>query len=156
YRAGIVGLSDDGHPVQNSQVMRRAMEYSTLFDLPVIDHCEDRDLAAGGCMHEGYYSTLLGLRGMSPAAEELQVARDAILARQTGARVHIAHLATRRSLESVRRAKREKLRVPCEVTPPPLLLPDAAVVGYGTNTKMNPPLRGDDDVAALVDGLVSG
>jgi dihydroorotase len=156
YRAGIVGLSDDGHPVQNSQVMRRAMEYSTLFDLPLIDHCEDRDLAAGGCMHEGYYSTLLGLRGMSPAAEEVQVARDAILARQTGARVHIAHLSTRRSLDAVRRAKREKLRVTCEVTPHHLLLTDAAVVGYDTNTKMNPPLRGDDDVAALVDGLVSG
>jgi len=97
-RTGIVAISDDGRPVQNSQVMRRAMEYSTLFDLPVIDHCEDRDLAAGGCMNEGYYSTLLGLRGINPAAEELHVIRDSIRSRQTRARVHIAHLSTKPSL----------------------------------------------------------
>ena len=112
HRAGIVAISDDGHPVQDSQVMRRAMEYSRLFDLPVIDHCEDKDLAAGGVMNEGYYSTLLGLRGMNPAAEEIQVMRDAILARQTGAQVHIAHISTRRSLEAVVRAKKEdKIRI---------------------------------------------
>jgi len=156
HRAGIVALSDDGHPVQNSQIMRRAMEYSLLFDLPIIDHCEDRDLASGGCMNEGYYSTLLGLRGMNPAAEELHVARDAILARQTGARVHIAHLSTRRSLEFVRRARRDKVRITCEVTPHHLLLTDAAVAGYSTNTKMNPPLRTDDDIEALAAGLASG
>src|SRR5512136_1321500 len=102
HRAGIVGISDDGHPVQNSQIMRRAMEYSRLFDLPVIDHCEDKDLAAGGSMHEGYYSTLLGLRGINPASEEIHVVRDCILARQTGARVHIAHLSSRHSLEAVK------------------------------------------------------
>ncbi|PYV11874.1 MAG: hypothetical protein DMG07_18225 [Acidobacteria bacterium] len=136
--------------------MRRAMEYSTLFDLPIIDHCEDRDLASGGCMNEGYYSTLLGLRGINPAAEEVHVARDAILARQTGARVHIAHLSTRRSLETVRRARRDKVRMTCEVTPHHLLLTDAAVEGYSTNTKMNPPLRSAEDVEALVAGLGSG
>jgi dihydroorotase len=156
HRAGIVALSDDGQPVSSSQIMRRAMEYSTLFDLPIIDHCEDPDLASGGCMNEGYYSTLLGLRGINPAAEEVHVARDAILARQTGARVHIAHLSTRRSLETVRRARRDKVRMTCEVTPHHLLLTDAAVEGYSTNMKMNPPLRGAEDVEALVAGLGSG
>jgi dihydroorotase len=155
-RTGIVAISDDGRPVQNSQVMRRAMEYSTLFDLPVIDHCEDRDLAAGGCMNEGYYSTLLGLRGMNPAAEELHVIRDSILSRQTRARVHIAHLSTKRSLEFVKRAKKDKITITCEVTPHHLLLTEADLTTYDTNKKMNPPLRTEEDVEALVQGLASG
>jgi len=156
YRTGIVAVSDDGHPVQNNQVMRRAMEYSRLFNLPVIDHCEDTDLAAGGVMHEGYYSTLLGLRGINPAAEEVQIVRDAILAGQTGAHAHIAHLSTRRSLEAVANAKKRKVAVTCEVTPHHLLLTDSLVTSYDTNTKMNPPLRSQDDVDALVQGIVSG
>jgi dihydroorotase len=155
-RAGIVAVSDDGHPVQNSQTMRRAMEYSRLFDLPIIDHCEDKDLAAGGCMNEGYYSTMLGLRGINPAAEEIQVIRDGILARQTGARVHIAHISTRESIEAVRRAKQEKISITCEVTPHHLLLTDAQVTSYDTNTKMNPPLRTQQDVDALVEAMASG
>ncbi len=156
YRAGIVGISDDGRPVQNSQIMRRAMEYSRLFDIPVIDHCEDKDLAAGGSMSEGYYSTLLGLRGINPAAEELHVIRDTILSRQTGARVHIAHLSTRQSLAAVVRAREEDIPVTCEVTPHHLLLTEAQVTSYDTNTKMNPPLRSQEDVNALVKGLASG
>lgn len=157
YRTGIVAISDDGHPVQDSQVMRRAMEYSRLFGLPVIDHCEDKDLAAGGVMNESYHSTILGLRGMNPAAEEIQVLRDAILARQTGAQVHIAHLSTRRSLEAVLRAKKEdKIPITCEVTPHHLLLTEAQVSSYDTNTKMNPPLRSQEDVDALVKGIASG
>ena len=156
YRSGIVAISDDGRPVQNSQIMRRAMEYSRLFDLPVIDHCEDKDLAAGGSMSEGYYSTLLGLRGINPAAEELQVVRDTILARQTGARVHIAHISTRRSLEAVIRAKQENIQVTCEVTPHHLLLTEAQVTSYDTNTKMNPPLRSQEDVNELVKALAEG
>jgi len=157
HRTGIVAISDDGHPVQDSQVMRRAMEYSRLFNLPIIDHCEDKDLFAGGVMNEGYYSTVLGLRGINPAAEELHVIRDAILARQTGARVHIAHLSTRRSLEAVMRAKKEdKIAITCEVTPHHLLLTEAEVSSYDTNTKMNPPLRSQDDVDALVRGIASG
>jgi dihydroorotase len=156
-RTGIVAISDDGHSVQDGQIMRRAMEYSRAFNLPVIDHCEDRDLAAGGAMHEGYYSTLLGLRGINPAAEEVQVARDAVLARQTGAQVHIAHLSTRRSLQTVVRARKEdKIAMTCEVTPHHLLLTDAQVSSYDTNTKMNPPLRSQDDVDALVQGIASG
>ncbi len=155
-RAGIVAISDDGRPVQNNQVMRRAMEYSTVFDLPVIDHCEDKGLSAGGCMNEGYYATLLGLRGMNPAAEEIHVYRDVMLARQTGARVHIAHLSTRQALEIVKRAKKEKIAVTCEVTPHHLLLTHAEAVSYDTNMKMNPPLRTQEDVDALVQGLASG
>jgi dihydroorotase len=157
HRSGIVAISDDGHPVEDSQVMRRAMEYSRLFNLPVIDHCENTDLAAGGVMHEGYYSTLLGLRGINPAAEEVQVVRDAILARQTGAHAHIAHLSTRRSLEAVVNARKEgKVSLTCEVTPHHLLLTDSAVTSYDTNTKMNPPLRSQDDVDALVQGIADG
>jgi len=157
HRTGIVAISDDGHPVQDSQVMRRAMEYSRLFNLPIIDHCEDEDLFARGVMNEGYYSTVLGLRGINPAAEEIQIVRDSILARQTGAQVHIAHLSTRRSLEAVVRAKKkDKVAITCEVTPHHLLLTEAQVSSYDTNTKMNPPLRTQDDVDALVSGMASG
>jgi dihydroorotase len=157
YRTGIVAISDDGHSVQDGQIMRRAMEYSRLFNLPVIDHCEDKDLVAGGVMNEGYYSTLLGLRGINPAAEEVHVVRDAILARQTGAQLHIAHISTRRSLEAVLRAKKEdKIPITCEVTPHHLILTEAQVSSYDTNTKMNPPLRSQDDVDALVKGIASG
>ncbi|NLT65441.1 MAG: dihydroorotase [Acidobacteria bacterium] len=156
HRTGIVAISDDGHPVQDSQVMRRAMEYSKLFNLPVIDHCEDRDLSAGGVMNEGYYSTALGLRGINPAAEEVQVVRDLILAHYTGAHVHIAHISTKRSLEAVVRARRQKTSITCEATPHHLLLTDAEVTSYNTNTKMNPPLRSREDVDALVKGIASG
>ena len=157
YRAGIVAISDDGQSPQNSQIMRRAMEYSRLFSLPVIDHCEDKDLSAGGAMNEGYHSTLLGLRGINPAAEEVHVARDAILARETGAQLHIAHISTRHSLEKVVRAKKEdKIPITCEVTPHHLLLTEAQVTSYDTNTKMNPPLRTQEDVDALVQAVTSG
>lgn len=156
HRAGIVAITDDGHGVQDNQVMRRAMEYSRVFDIPVLDHCEDKELAARGVMHEGYYSTILGLRGMNPAAEEIQIVRDGILAQQTGARVHIMHLSTRRSLEAVVRAKKEGAAITCEATPHHLLLTDAQVSAYDTNTKMNPPLRSQDDVDALVQGIASG
>jgi dihydroorotase len=155
-RAGIVAMSDDCHSVQNNQIMRRAMEYSLLFDLTVIDHCEEKALSAGGCMHEGYYSTLLGMRGMNPAAEEVQVVRDAILARQTGARIHIAHVSTRHSLEAVRLAKKSGIPITCEVTPHHLILTDAQVASYDTSTKVNPPLRSQSDVDALVAALASG
>ena len=137
-QAGIVAISDDGHPVQNSQVMRQAMESARLFDIPVIDHCEDKDLAAGGCMNEGHYSTLLGLRGINPAAEEVQVARDAILARVTGARLHIAHISTRHALEIVKCAKEEGISITCEVTPHHLLLTEELITSCGTNAKMAP------------------
>lgn len=154
--AGIVAISDDGRPVSNSLVMRRAMEYAKSFGLPVVDHCENKELAAGGVMNEGYYSTLLGLKGMSHLAEEADVQRDILLAEATGAHLHIAHLSTAGSLEMVRQARARGLKVTCEVTPHHFSLTDASVVGFDTNTKMNPPLRGDEDVTALITGLSDG
>lgn len=156
FKAGIVAISDDGRPVGNSQVMRRAMEYAKSFNLPVVDHCENKDLAAGGVMNEGYYSTMLGLKGMSYLAEEADVQRDLILAEATGAHIHIAHLSTAGSLELVRQAKQKAIKVTCEVTPHHFTLTDSAVVGYDTNTKMNPPLRTDKDIEALIEGIIDG
>jgi dihydroorotase len=155
-RAGIVAISDDGHGVQNNALMRDAMECACAIDIPVIDHCEDEHLASGGCMNEGHYSSLLGLRGINPAAEVIQVARDAILSRQTGARVHIAHISTRDALKAVQLAKKEGISISCEVTPHHLLLTEERVASRDTNTKMNPPLRTQADVDALVAGLASG
>jgi dihydroorotase len=154
--AGIVGISDDGKPVMNGQLMRRAMEYSLPFKIPVIEHCEDLCLSAHGVMNEGYYSTVLGLKGISRTAEDTMAARDMILAKLTGAHIHIAHLSTRGALELVREAKRQGVHVTCEVTPHHFSLTDAACSEYDTNTKMNPPLRADDDVAAMIEGLSEG
>jgi len=154
--AGAVAVSDDGRPVMNSQVMRHAMEYARDHGLIVVDHCQDLNLAAGGVMHEGRYSTLLGLKGMNPAAEETHVARDIMLAGITGARVHIAHISTAGSVNVVRRAKQEGLAITCEVTPHHLALTDAAVESFDTNTKMSPPLRSESDRAALIQGVVDG
>ncbi|HXU09331.1 MAG TPA: dihydroorotase, partial [Blastocatellia bacterium] len=154
--AGAVAVSDDGRPVMNNQVMRHAMEYARDHGLVVVDHCQDLNLAAGGVMHEGRYSTLLGLRGMSSAAEESHVARDIMLAELTGSRIHIAHLSTAGSVELVRRAKQKGIAVTCEVTPHHLALTDAAVVGFDTNTKMSPPLRSETDRAALIEGVLDG
>ena len=155
-RACIVAISDDGKPVNNPNVMRHAMEYAQNFGLTVVDHCEESALAAGGSMHEGYYSTLLGLKGINRAAEDLHVVRDILLAEQIGAHVHIAHLSTAGAVQLVREAKRRGVNVTCEVTPHHLTLSDAAVVGYDTNTKMNPPLRSQSDVDALIEGVIDG
>jgi dihydroorotase len=154
--AGAVAVSDDGKPVMDSQVMRHAMEYARGHGLVVVDHCQDLHLAAGGVMNEGRYSTLLGLKGMNRVAEESHVARDVMLADLTGARVHIAHISTAGAVELIRRAKRQGLAVTCEVTPHHLALTDAAVVGFDTNTKMSPPLRSEEDRAALIEGVRDG
>lgn len=154
--AGAVAVSDDGRPVMNGQVMRHAIEYASDHGLVVVDHAQDLNLSASGVMHEGRYSTLLGLKGMSSAAEESHVARDIMLAELTGARVHIAHISTAGSVEVVRRAKQRGLSVTCEVTPHHLALTDAAVVGFDTNTKMSPPLRSEEDCAALIEGVRDG
>ena len=154
--AGAVAVSDDGRPVMDSQVMRHAMEYARDHGLVVVDHCQDLHLAAGGVMNEGRYSTLLGLKGMNRAAEENHVARDIMLADVTGARVHIAHVSTAGSVEMIRRAKRQGLAVSCEVTPHHLALTDAAAIGFDTNTKMSPPLRSEEDRAALFEGARDG
>ena len=157
-KSGIVAVSDDGHPVSTSHLMRMALEYTRIFDIPVLDHCEDRSLSKGGVMHEGYHSTVLGLRGVPAASEEIMVARDLILAEMTGGRIHIAHLSTRKSLELVREAKKKQLRATCEVAPHHFCLTDAVVAesGYDTNTKMNPPLRDEDDRDGLLQGLADG
>lgn len=154
--AGAVGISDDGKPVMNGQLMRRAMEYSLPFKIPVIEHCEDLHLSARGSMNEGYYSTVLGLKGINRTAEDTMAGRDIMLAELTGAHIHIAHLSTRGSLQLVREAKQRGIHVTCEVTPHHFTLTDAACCEYDTNTKMNPPLRTDDDIQALINGLSDG
>jgi dihydroorotase len=154
--AGIVAVSDDGKPVMNAGLMRRALEYARTFDLPVVQHAEDLHLAEGGVMNEGATSTRLGLRGQPPQAESIMVARDLELVDWTGARYHVAHVSTARSVELVREAKRRGLPVTCEVTPHHFTLTDAAVVGYDTATKVAPPLRGEADRAAILAGLADG
>lgn len=156
YKAGAVAISDDGLPVQNNQVMRRALEYAKIFDIPVLDHCEDLNLAAEGAMNEGSVSTEIGLRGQSAAAEELHVVRDLILGRLTQSRVHICHISTRESLDWVRRAKKRGARVTCEVTPHHFALSELSVRSYDSNFKMNPPLRTQEDVDAMLEGLSDG
>lgn len=154
--AGIVAVSDDGRPVPSAGMMRRAMEYARGFDLPVIDHCEDKTLARGGVMHEGHWSLVLGMRGMPAAAEEVDAERNCLLAELTGARLHLAHLSTRGAIEAVRRAKDKGLSVTCEVAPHHWALTDEAVQNYDTNTKMSPPLRSRDHIEEILKGLSDG
>ena len=154
--AGIAGVSDDGKPVMDGRLFRRALEYAQLFDLPVIQHCEDLHLSKGGVMHEGATSTRLGLKGIPAAAEDTMVSRDLILAEVTGGKYHVAHLSTRRAVEMVRTAKAQGMKVTAEVTPHHFTLTDAAVSEYDTNAKMNPPLRSQDDVNALREGIQDG
>jgi dihydroorotase len=154
--AGAVAVSDDGRPVPNAGIMRRAMQYARDFDLPVVDHCEDKSLSSGGVMHEGKLSLLLGLKGMPALAEEIDTVRDIILARETGAHIHIAHVSTRGAIEAIRRAKSEGINVTCEVTPHHFTLTDVAVEGYDTNTKMAPPLRSEEHLEAILEGIKDG
>ncbi|MDD4753781.1 MAG: dihydroorotase [Desulfitobacteriaceae bacterium] len=156
FYSGAKAISDDGHPVMNGEVMRCAMDYAKMFDLPIISHCEDLNLAAGGNMNEGLTSVVLGLQGIPAAAEEVMVARDIILARLTGCKLHICHVSTAGSVELVRQAKKEGLPVTAEVTPHHLTLTEKAVEGYDPSTKVNPPLRSLEDVAALKKGLQDG
>ncbi len=153
---GAVAISDDGHPVMNSETMRRAMEYASHFGIPVMDHCEDKNLSADGLIHEGLVSTALGFKGIPSASEEVMVARDICLARLTGTRVHLQHLSSKGSVELVRWAKNMGLPVTCEVTPHHLTLTHHAVETYDTNTKVNPPLRTEEDRQALIEGLTEG
>jgi dihydroorotase len=155
-KAGIVAISDDGRPVMNARVMRRAMEFARALDLPVIDHCEDLNLSAGGDMHEGAISTRLGLRGIPSCSEDVMVARDILLADATGARFHVAHISTRHSVAMVAFAKSKGLPVTCETTPHHFALTDEGLAGYDSNYKMKPPLRRGHDVDAVIEGIVSG
>jgi dihydroorotase len=155
-RAGCVAISDDGRPVMNSLVMRRAMEYAIAFDLPVIDHCEDLHLAEGGCMNEGLVSTELGLPGIPAAAEDVMVARNIALAELTGARLHLAHISTEGSVRLVREAKSRGIKVTAEACPHHFTITEEVVRGYNTHAKMNPPLRTWKDVRAIKEGLRDG
>lgn len=172
--AGAVAVSDDGRPVPNAGIMRRAMQYAKDFGLPVVDHCEDKSLSSGGVMHEGRMSLLLGLKGMPALAEDIDVVRDIILAKETGSHIHIAHVSTKGAVEAVRRAKNEGINVTCEVTPHHFTLTDRAVEGtrtpssggpladggvrgpYDTNTKMAPPLRSEEHLEAIIEGIKDG
>jgi dihydroorotase len=154
--AGAVALSDDGHWVANSQVMRRILEYSRIFGLTAITHAEDRELSSGGSMNEGVTSTRLGLRGIPGAAEETAVYRDIGLARLTGARLHVAHISTAGSVAALRQAKAEGLPVTGETAPHYFTLTEEAVIGYRTEAKMNPPLRSRADLEAVIAGLADG
>jgi len=155
-RAGCVAISDDGKPVMNSLVMRRAMEYALAFDIPVVDHCEDLHLAEGGCMNEGLISTELGLPGIPSAAEDVMVARNVALAELTGARLHLAHISTEGSVRMVREAKARGIRVTAEACPHHFTITEESVRGYDTCAKMNPPLRTWKDVQAIKQGLRDG
>jgi dihydroorotase len=154
--AGACAFSDDGMPVVSTRIMRRALEYSKIFDVPIIDHCEDPDLVNGGVMNEGAVSTALGLPGWPTAAEDVMIQRDILLAEDTGGHAHIAHLSTARGAELVRTAKRRNIPVTCEVTPHHLVLTDEAVGDYDTAAKMNPPLRAEPDRQGLLDALADG
>ena len=153
---GIVGISDDGKPVMDAQLFRRALEYSRLFDLPVIQHCEDLNLSSGGVMHEGAVSTRLGLKGIPSASEDSIVARDLILTENTAARYHVAHLSTAGAVAMVRRAKEQGLAVTAEVAPHHFTLTEDDVGDYDTNAKMKPPLRSRADVDACIAGVQDG
>ena len=174
--AGAIGFSDDGHPVADDNLMRQALSYSSALGLPIINHCEVRELSHGGSMNEGWVSNRLGLKGIPNSAEEIMVARDIALAETTGGRLHIAHASTAGTVELVRQAKERGLRVTCEVTPHHLTLTDEAVMGsgqalrpgsgqafdpltpaaYDTNARVAPPLRSQRDVEAMVQGLKDG
>lgn len=154
--AGAVAVSDDGRPVVSSHLMRTALEYAQTFGIPVADHCEEPSMAAGGVMHEGIVSTRLGLKGIPAAAEEIMVARDLIVSELTGGHVHLCHVSTAGAVALVRWARERHVNVTAEATPHHLELTHEMCEGYDTNAKMNPPLRGPDDVAALQEGLRDG
>jgi dihydroorotase len=154
--AGAVAISDDGRPVRNAEIMRRALELTRDLGIPVIQHAEDPDLKGIGVMHEGWVSTRIGLKGIPDVAESVMVARDALLSELTGGRVHVAHVSAARSVEIIRKAKARGIRMTGETAPHYLVLTDEAVAGYSTNTKMNPPLRSTRDRDALIEGIVDG
>jgi len=155
-RAGCVAISDDGKDVANSKLFRRALEYAKTFDLPVIAHCEDPDLAKGGMMNEGELASVLGLKGIPRQAEYIMVARNIALSELTGAHLHLAHLSTRESVALVREAKRRGLRITAETAPHYFSLTEKAVEDYNTDAKMNPPLRSEVDRQAVLEGLADG
>jgi dihydroorotase len=155
YEAGVVGFSDDGVAVKTASVLRRALEYSSMYKVPIIEHCEDESLT-GGAMNEGINSTMLGLPPVPAVSEDIIVVRDILMAEYTGGKIHIAHISTASAVEMVRQAKKKNLPVTAEVTPHHFTLTDDAVKSYDTNTKMSPPLRTQKDIDALLKGLKDG
>lgn len=155
-QAGVVAVSDDGKPVSSPQVMRNALEYCRMFNLPVISHCEDLNLSGSGVMHEGFVSTSLGMSGIPSVAEEIMVARDIKLAEFTKARIHIAHVSTEGSVELIRQAKKRGIKVTCEATPHHFSLTHEIIRTFDTNAKVNPPVRSKKDVEAIKRGLADG
>jgi dihydroorotase len=155
-RAGVVAITDDGDCVQSNDLMRRAVEYAKMFDLPVMDHCQDHSMTQGAVMNEGVMSTRLGLRGWPNAAEDLIVARNVILSEYTGAHIHLQHISSKFSVDVIRRAKQRGARISAEATPHHIALTDDALATYDPNFKMNPPLRTEEDRRALIDGLRDG
>ena len=155
-RAGVVAITDDGHCVQNNDLMRRAVEYAKMFNLPVMDHCQDYNLAAEGVMNEGYWSAVLGLRGWPAAAEDIIVARNILIAEMADWWVHCQHLSSARSVALVRDAKKRGVKITAEACPHHFTLTDESCKTYDTNFKMNPPLRTERDRAALLEGLADG
>jgi dihydroorotase len=153
---GARGFTDDGRPVMNTEIMRRALEYSAMFNVPILDHCEDAFLAEGGCMHEGLVSLELGLKGIPAIAESIQVARDVELAGATGGHIHIMHVSKKESVEAVRVGKARKARVTAEVSPHHLALTDEALRGYNTAAKVNPPMGSEADRQSLIAALLDG
>ena len=149
-------MSDDGKPVMNARVVRRAMEFAEALDLPLIEHCEDLHLSAGGDMHEGLESTRLGLRGIPRSSEDVMVARDILLAELTAVRYHVAHISSKHAVEMVAFAKARGLKVTSEATPHHFVLADADMLPYDGNYKMKPPLRERCDVQAVTEGLING
>ncbi|MFA5335414.1 MAG: dihydroorotase [Candidatus Omnitrophota bacterium] len=154
--AGAKALSDDGKPVMNAEILRRAMEYAKMFSLPVISHCEDVNLSRNGVMNEGALSTRMGLKGIPRASETVMVIRDIEIAQLAGARLHIAHVSAKESVEAVRQAKKRKIKVTCETCPHYFTLTEESVLGYNTSAKVNPPLRTREDVEAVKKGLSDG
>ncbi|MCX7957070.1 MAG: dihydroorotase [Endomicrobia bacterium] len=156
--AGVVAISDDGSPITNSKIMRRALEYSKMFNLPVIDHCEDINLSKGGVVNEGIVSTLLGIRGVPKEAEEIIVVRDIILASLTGGLLHLTHISSKNSVNFIKEAKQKNINITCDVTPHHFVLTEEELIKspYDTNLKMNPPLRTEEDVSEIIEAIKEG
>ena len=154
--AGIVAITDDGGCIQNHELMRHVVEYSRSFRMPILDHCEDKILASEGVMHEGYWSVLIGMKGISSASEEMMVARDIILARMADWQIHIQHISCKEAVKLVRNARKDGIAITAEATPHHISLTDEEVKRFDTNYKMNPPLRSEDDRMAVIEGLKDG
>lgn len=156
FEIGVVALSDDGRPIMNAELMRRAMEYASMFDLPILAHCEDLNLSFEGQVNEGYYSTIRGLKGYPDIAESVMVARDVLLAKFTKARLHIQHVSSANSIYIIERGKKDGVNVTAEITPHHFSLTESEIISYDTNTKVNPPLRTEEDRKGLIYGLKKG